>query len=409
MPDTIRYIIRSINPLYLSREPNIRLKMRRYPSLILLILVAVSFAAHAAAPEHASVQQFEQILAAAHGQSDGKVASEIAGIKLTERVSSVRLARWLTEFPGKRCREELTVLADASAFLDLPAADIPADAPPNVQTQKAILLKAIDYVSSTITRLPDFFATRKTEHFEDTPARAGSSGSSPLPNMGSIIRTSDFHYEPLHSTGRSSATVSYVAGHELLGAKKDTDLYGRPPTELTSNGEFGSILVVVLLDAAKGRLVWGNWEQDTNGTNAVFRYAVRPGQSSYKVVLPHGTKNVSLFPAYHGEIAVNPASGAILRITAVADLTPPNEHAISSIMVEYGPVSIGGNTYICPVHSVALARVALGDPLLATTPMQMQLNDVAFVDYHHFHTEARILTGADATNDAPPAPSDPPK
>lgn len=383
--------------------------MPRNASLISLLLLAASFSAHAAAPQRASVQEFEQILTAAHGQSDRKVADEVSGIKLTERASSVRLARWLTQFPGKHCREELTVLADASAFLDLPAADIPADAAPDVQTQKSILLKAIDYVNSTITRMPDFFATRKTQHFEDTPARIGSSGGAPNRNMGAIIKTSDFQYEPLHNTSTSSAIISYVAGRELLGSKKGSESFDKPSSELTSRGEFGAILVVVLLDAAKGRLTWGNWEQDANGTNAVFHYTVRQGMSGYAVVLPHGAKSISLFPAYHGEIAVDPASGAILRITVVADLTPPDEHAISSIMVEYGPVSIGGSTYICPVHSVAFARVALGDPLLATTPMQMQLNDVAFVDYHHFHTEARILTGADATNDAPPDPPDSPK
>jgi hypothetical protein len=366
--------------------------------------LTASLAAQAAPVRRVTAAEVDQLVAAAQGQPDGKIAKQLSGIKLTERASAVRLARWQAQLPGKRCRTALTLLADTSAFLDLPAADMPADAPPDLQTQKAMLNKTIEYVSSTITRLPDFYATRSTEHFEDTPDSPVSTYGTSGRNLGLGLRTSQPFYEPLHNTGKSSATISYVAGHELLGSKKDTDSLGKPALELTSHGEFGAILVVVLLDAAKGRLSWGNWERDANGVNAVYRYAVRQGHSSYAVVLPHGLKNDSLFPAYHGEIAVDPATGTVMRISVVADLVPPDDKAISSIMVEFGPVSIGGKSYICPVHSVALARIALGDPLLPETRMQMQLNDVVFINYHLFHTESRIITGVDLAAEPPPAP-----
>lgn len=379
-------------------------KMRKFLSLISLLLLVAPLTTHAAAIQRVNVQQFEQILAAAHGQSDRKAANEFTNIMLTERASSVRLARWLSEFPGKHCREKLMLLADASAFLDLPAADIPTGAPPDIAAQKAMLLKTVEYINSTITRLPDFYATRKVEHFEDTPARPAVYNRGAGRNQGSALSTVETSYEPLHNTGHSIATISYVGGQELLGSKKGGNSLDKEPLALTSRGEFGAILVVVLLDSAKGRLTWGNWEPHANGANAVFRYTVRKGQSSYAVVLPHGITNKSLKPAYHGEIAIDPATGSIMRITVIADLEPPDEHAISSMMVEYGPVSIGGNSYICPVHSIALARVSIGDPLLATTPMQIQLNDVAYVDYHLFHAEARILTGADLKDDSGPTP-----
>ena len=151
-------------PLYLTREVNGRLRMRR---IIPLILLAASLAAHAGQLRPVSIEEFEQILASNKDEPDGKVAKNLSGFRLTERASSVRLARWETQFPGKHCHEVLLLLADASAFLNLPATDASANAQPDVQTQKEILLKAINYVNTTITRLPNFYATRKTEHFKE--------------------------------------------------------------------------------------------------------------------------------------------------------------------------------------------------------------------------------------------------
>jgi hypothetical protein len=77
--------------------------------------------------------------------------------------------------------------------------------------------------------------------------------------------------------------------------------------------------------------------------------------------------------------------------------------------VEYGPVDIGGKTYICPVksvsfsqgHSEMLVRTVVG---LATRagPVITRLNDLTFGDYHVFRTEMRVLTGDDPPPDEKP-------
>ena len=36
-------------------------------------------------------------------------------------------------------------------------------------------------------------------------------------------------------------------------------------------------------------------------------------------------------------------------------------------------------------------------------PLQTRFNDVAFIDYHIFRAEARILTGDSVSNEEPPA------
>jgi hypothetical protein len=47
---------------------------------------------------------------------------------------------------------------------------------------------------------------------------------------------------------------------------------------------------------------------------------------------------------FQGEFAVDPKTGAILRLTIQADLPPRLPLKRSDVMVEYGPVVIGGQT-----------------------------------------------------------------
>jgi hypothetical protein len=272
-----------------------------------------------------------------------------------------------------------------------------------VEAQKAILLKALDYVNTAIKRLPNFYATRKTEHYQDTPSITAGQGLLAAPvgrgsrsgAMPGNPNSTESVYVPVHDAGKSSTIISFVDGHEVFGSKKgasnSADQFSR---SLTTHGEFGPILIVVLQDAIKGRVRWGHWEQSADGTIAVFRYWVAEGQSSYMVGLPRGSQVEKHFPAYHGEIAIDPANGNILRITTIADFQYPDEDAISSIAVEYAPVSIGGTPYICPVRSVALAKIPLRELAGTGVPVQTQLNDVSFTDYHLFRSESRVLTDA---------------
>ena len=87
-------------------------------------------------------------------------------------------------------------------------------------------------------------------------------------------------------------------------------------------------------------------------------------------------------------------------------------------MVEYGPVEIGGATYICPVKSVSLivARTVntkanyqnkFGPASTKAGPLLTKVNDVQFKQYHRFRAETRILTGDDAEPVSTPPASGP--
>ncbi len=337
-------------------------------------------------PTPATIEQVEQQLRIDHGQSDRKVAADIARLKLTQRATSARLAQWQAEFPGKHTRSALLALADASAFLKLPKADILPIEMPDSDTRRQMLVRMIGYVNTTVHKLPDFFASRGTAHFNDL----------------SLEGTHALHLEE-----RSAIIVTYRKGQEVVDTRSNHAARKESPqVGLTTQGEFGPILSAVVGDAIKGRVFWGHWEQGASGPLAVFRYSVPLEFSHYTVTLVGDPPQT---PAYHGEIAIDPTSGTILRISVVADLHPPEasdrrgEAPESSIMVEYGPVVIGNGTYTCPLKGVGLFRllnprfVTQGGDYYSqqgrqvTIPSQTFVNDVAFTQYHLFRTEVRIL------------------
>jgi VWFA-related protein len=367
-----------------------------------LLLLAAGIALPGFAATRVTVEQLEHVLAAGHGKPDVKLAKQLSDLELTERLSAAKLSRWEADSPGPESRQALVALADQSAFLDPPAAEIPATATPDLDTQRKIMAQAVDYAVRTISKLPDFFATRDTIHFEDTPPRQLDTG-----------------YRPLHPVARTSATLLYRDGKEVVdsGAAKGSPSQQAAPA-LTTSGVFGLILGTVLVDSSHGKLVWSHWEQAAAGAEAVFHYAVPREQSHYRVEFccvrgDHGNGAFKRLSGYHGEITVDPLNGAVLRLTLEADLQPTDPLVRSDIVVEYGPVEIGGKTYICPIKSVSITV----SPALASDAAEMQryrgklldkdnrdtrehlqtlLNDVVFEQYHLFRAEARILSGNSA-------------
>jgi hypothetical protein len=348
---------------------------------ILLLLIGVSLPSFAA--KRVTVAQLEQELRAARGKRDGKVADLIAGLELSERLTSARLNSWQARLPGDKSRQSLRVLADLSAFLNPPASEIPALAAPNFAVQSRIMSLAVDYTKRTLQKLPNFFARRDTVLYEDDPPRR-------LADMTSLP------YQPIHPVNKSSEVVLYRDGKEVVDlGKVKRRKYNPNARTLTTHGVFGPILSNTLVDAASGKLTWSRWEQGAAGPEAVFRFSVPMEKSHYQVAfccfLAYLKDNGDFrkVPAYHGEIAIDPEDGTILRLSLVADLDPTDPVGVSNIMVEYGSVEIGGKNYICPIRSVSM-WVATASTFEAT---QTLLNDVDFAQYHLFRSESRVLLG----------------
>jgi hypothetical protein len=212
------------------------------------------------------------------------------------------------------------------------------------------------------------------------------------------------NYQPLHQTDSSTTTVRYRHGREESDAKSHGMRLGNP--EMITLGEFGPALEDVFDAIEKhGRLTWIRWEKATAGPVAVFRSAIPSDQSLHYVwacCLPDGdgTQAYQRYAGYHIEIAIDPDNGAILRLSFQFDLKSTSPLTRSDIMIEYGPVEIGGKTYDCPLRSVSIMRsrsvgiLSEWDESFRTYgPYATMLNDVSFDRYHMFRSESRILPG----------------
>ncbi|MGO8758477.1 MAG: VWA domain-containing protein [Terracidiphilus sp.] len=381
-------------------------------------LLLLSFALPVFAARPVSVEQLRQQLLTFSAKRDAEAARQIADLKLTERMTRDQESELEKTLPGEKSRQALLAVVDQSAFLSPPAQQTPQKPAPDLAEQRRLMAQVVNYVVKTVPKLPDFLATRTTIRFADSPQRLDSS----------LTR-----YEPLHVEGADRAQVGYLDGREVADneAKGAKDAAAR--RGLQSWGEFGPILSTVLLDAAQNKLAWLRWELAGAETLAVFSYSVPKERSHFEIDYccttgPAGESRAFHAPAgYTGEMAVDPDTGTIYRLEIEAEFKAGEPITKAEIAVEYSPVEIGGKTYICPVHGIALS---LGQSLaeekqqlVPTAPIGMRgaasapvavytgtepaaaeqtlLNDVTFTQYHVFRSETRIVP-AEGVQPPPP-------
>jgi hypothetical protein len=374
-------------------------------TILFAILMAVALPSLAAA-SHVSVAQLHEKLAAqrAENKSDGDIAQQLNALELTEQLTQPELDRITAEFkPGPKTVLSLKLLADSSVFLDPPAGELLAKAPPIAAEQRTMMKSFIDFVAVTLHHMPDFMATRLTDSYDNSPLSVTHSGWAP--------------HTDLHPAGTFSQHIVYRNGEEVLDRHSDSSgakiKNESSPVGLSSFGEFGSALGVILSDASKGILKWSHWEQSAAGPVAVFHYEVPPAVSHYTVRFccvresQSSTGAVSFgmdpkaasvesdsyngTPSYHGNLYLDPATGAVLRVTVESDLKPSDPIMRAAISVQYAPVEIGGKSYVCPVHSIAISLTksyAKGD---MSEREILRINEVRFTDYHRFGSTVRLL------------------
>jgi len=376
------------------------------------------------AGSQATVRQLADMLAAAHAanSSDAKIAEEIGGVELTERLTSAALST-LSGGEGKRTAFALWVLSGESAFLEPPVAELPAGAPPSPAEQRAIAARASDFALAYIRNLPDFRCTQTIRRLDDDYS---ADYGSPVGVVG-----------PLHLKDVIVSDLAFIRGVEkndvrtVNGAawSKKRAMWG-----LTTSGEFGSILAAPFFGSA-AKAKWSHWETIGGKRVAVFDYSIDRVHSKYTLTWccdEWGRQQEKV--AYRGALFIEPASGAILRVTRRAEgISAKFPMRRSDTAVEYRTVDIGGQSWLCPVRSIALSESfrkrsvggvqesqnALGHigetgraDAGGAKPVH-DLNDVAFSDYHKFDAASTVMkfdmppeddkTGVPAVPDMPPA------
>jgi len=131
------------------------------------------------------------------------------------------------------------------------------------------------------------------------------------------------------------------------------------------------------------------------GPAADYRYSV-PRESSHYEVTNACQDRVSFhdIPGYSGEIALDPKSGAILRMTLVAESKSGDPVSHVASVIEYGPVVLGSRRSICPLRSLTFMveeanGCAHGNHKLQK-PVAM-INQTIFSNYHRFGSSATII------------------
>lgn len=384
--------------------------MRRLILLVLLVLLAPRL--HAAEPM--SVHQLEAMLAA-HSSSprqaeaestdllaqidrEDDLAPRIAQIELTERLTPQTLHRIVATYKlGPLTRDALELIADRSALLDPPPDEIPNLPPPDLAAQRAMLHEAGEFVFQTLTHLPNFFAVRTTEHFDDAPI---------VMNGMLLAQTPG-----LHRVATYRREVTFRDGRELLTAI-DRERIPLWNWGMETQGEFGPEPAIVFLDIAHGKLAFSHWEKGPSGNLAVFRYAVPSEASHYDIRTACRVSRPSdSHPAYHGSLALDPATGALVRFTLRADDVQNDPISGVASVIEYGPVVLGKRTFICPQRSLAFStqEIACQDQKHRKRLEQpiFFLNRTDFTGYHRLGSESIILPDSVVLAGPEPAPAAP--
>jgi hypothetical protein len=370
---------------------------------LILFVVLAALAYPAGAGTRVTVAQLNQALNAAFTahKPDAEIARQIASMELSEQLTEASLERLYARLaPGAQTAQAIALLADRSAFLDPPVAELPGTAAPDGAAQQRMLDAARNYVAQTLPRLPDFLATRTINRYDDSP-QALKKGAWP-------VRAG------LHLVGTSSREIS-VRNEREGQAVKQGSAASQEQSGLSSWGEFGFLPALIVTDTVKGKVTWNHWEQIAAGVAAVFHYAVPRSASHYEIIetVPHGPRvpflgqyanasAVRTTPAYHGSLWVDPATGIILRISIEIDENGSDQFRRVAVMVQYGPVRIGDRTFICPARSLAL-ELGISDvnSSLRESPTEW-LNIASYSGYHRFAATARILADTPKTQPRKP-------
>jgi len=422
----------------------------RICAVVFAVLVAVL---PASASKRLTIEQLKQIFnsAAATHRNDNESAQQLSDVQLTARMDSSVLRQLVAESPGPKTSLAVRALSDNSAFLDPSPENISTKPVPDIAAQKAMMGQVVHFVARTLPTLPNLQATRVTQHFVDstqalklsldpavretTPELLGGLFLAGINRTSIALRDGRETDQPLQFDESPASLKKTGEAKTVNRGEPKTASISAANLGLASWGEFGPILGLVLVDAAKGKLGWARWEQENGKPVAVFQFAVDRSISHYTVQYWHvnrgevvdshygsrqderhgGGNNVSAgevkdrapsllrqTTGYHGYLAVDPETGTILRISIEADLKAEDPIQRAAIEVEYGPVKIGDGLFTCPIHSVAVSVSSEQYQASPINPIvlirEQQLNDVEFTAYRRFGSESTLITDVASTS-----------
>jgi hypothetical protein len=375
--------------------------MKRF-GWILVLLLATS---PAWAAKKITVQQLKETLVSLQQakKGDEDVANRLKDVELSEELTRSVMNDLAQYIPGQLSTEQLEILEGRSAILAPPASDLSAATTPNVATQKAILAKAVDYVTKIYMQNPHLSADKTTSRFQDgvENIRTNSGMTSNMPNIGHAWDLPSIYMRLL---GSHTAQVESDKGVEKLVVVKNKVPWGQ--NGQISEGGLGPVLSVILEDAAAGgKLNWLRWETVNGRQTAVYSFSVDKKKSRYEVNyccfpvtedagrmgyegveanFQTGTdwKPFKTIVGYHGEFFIDPDTGTVVRLVTQAALKPTDFVHQEDMRIDYGPVPVGNRTYMLPLDSFTITEVVPnGDNYAARYSIRHTLFTAAYQNY----------------------------
>jgi len=364
--------------------------------------------------DQVTVDQLERIIAAFRGRSDSEAGQRLGQLVLTQRLTADRYERMRSMLPGNASAQALRALYDLSSFAALPRDDVASGSTPDPQLEGRILRSAVSFVAETMHKMPDLFAARDLTRLEDLQVVRGA------------MQTASVETRPFAVVDTSTGTVHFRQGREVLETSSERAPSNSSEMGLDTWGAFGPVLEMVMIDVLDAKIGWSHWEHGPSGTLAVFRYAVPRSKSHYHVrfccyLTDDGSpSSFAAVPGYHGELTIDPISGAVLRITLQADFNTAaaqlnrihNPVLRSDMLIEYGAVDIAGKKFICPVRAISVmstwtlgpqgpvdqamsksdgAKAAKNALAAMEFSRVTAINESAFRQYHLFGSEMRMI------------------
>ena len=320
--------------------------------------------------------------------TDQEIAKFLRNVKLSEKLDD----RAIEDIQGQvkigpktlaaldRLRDESQSLEAAKPVVaPLPPKPIP---PPSSEEQAAILDDVRDYALNYSKNLPDFICTEVTR-------RLGA----PAPGTRYGGRATDSpHWQSLDTL---TVRLSYFEQHEdykliLHNSTPVTNQDERSVGGSQSFGDFGSMLRQIFEPNSEARFEWDHWGTLRGQRVLEFNYHISQSRSQYHLIVD---KDRDIITAYHGIVAVDPNTHAVLRVSVIADNIPVDFPVRSAEdILDYDYTEISGNTFLLPMKATMTAN--MGD--------YWTRNDKEFRIYRKYSADAVIKYDSEETTTPPP-------
>lgn len=230
--------------------------------------------------------------------------------------------------------------------------------------QQRLIDDARETVMRYAERLPDFLCTQVTRRYLDERGTGG------WRNLGDVTHL-----------------LSYYDGAEHYSEMVDRSVVSKQrsaPPEMTSAGEFGSVLKKIFDRASQAQFGWLRRDQLRGRPVQVFTYSVDEAHSTYRVGYARtGVYTPSVYSAYQGLVFIDQDTGGIRRVTLETGALParlPVRHV--GLALDYDDTAVGGGLYLLPVSV---------DIELLLHKRTVVRNEISFRSYQRFTTNSRVV------------------